>query len=67
VLGAEDQGDLVWGHVSARDPDGRGAWIKASTYGFEEIGAEQVILVDRDGRVSRARDAGTPSTRSTPR
>src|SRR3954470_17755850 len=51
VLGAEDQGDLVWGHVSARDPDGRGAWIKASTFGFEEIGAEQVILVDRDGRV----------------
>jgi ribulose-5-phosphate 4-epimerase/fuculose-1-phosphate aldolase len=25
--------------------------MKASTYGFEEVGAEQVILVDRDGRV----------------
>src|SRR3954451_1165656 len=51
VLGAEDQGDLVWGHVAARDPDGRGVWMKASTYGFEEIGPEQVILVDRDGQV----------------
>jgi ribulose-5-phosphate 4-epimerase/fuculose-1-phosphate aldolase len=51
VLGAEDQGDLVWGHVSARDPDGRGVWMKASTYGFEEIGVEQVILVSRDGEV----------------
>jgi ribulose-5-phosphate 4-epimerase/fuculose-1-phosphate aldolase len=51
VLGSEDQGDLVWGHVSARDPEGRGAWMKASTYGFEEVGVEQVILVDRDGHV----------------
>jgi hypothetical protein len=51
VLGAEDQGDLVWGHVSARDPDGRGVWMTASTHGFEEVGAEQVILVDRDGGV----------------
>jgi ribulose-5-phosphate 4-epimerase/fuculose-1-phosphate aldolase len=51
VLGAEDQGDLVWGHVSARDPEGRGVWMKASTYGFEEVGVEQVILVSRDGQV----------------
>jgi ribulose-5-phosphate 4-epimerase/fuculose-1-phosphate aldolase len=51
VLGAEEQGDLVWGHASARDPDGRGVWMKASTYGFEEIGVEQVILVSRDGEV----------------
>src|SRR3954451_15172203 len=51
VLGTEDQGALVWGHVSARDPDGRGVWMKASTYGFEEVGSEQVILVDRDGGV----------------
>jgi ribulose-5-phosphate 4-epimerase/fuculose-1-phosphate aldolase len=51
ILGAEDQGDLVWGHVSARDPEGRGVWMKASTYGFEEITEEQVILVDPDGQV----------------
>ena len=47
----EDQGDFVWGHVSARDPDGRGVWMKASTLGFDEIGPEQVILVSWDGDV----------------
>src|SRR3954468_10419750 len=51
VLGLEDQGDLVWGHVSARDPDGRGGWMKAATYGFEEVGPQQVLLVGRDGQV----------------
>jgi L-ribulose-5-phosphate 4-epimerase len=51
ILGLEDQGDFVWGHVSARDPAGRGVWMKASTLGFEEIRAEQVILVSWDGEV----------------
>ena len=51
ILGLEDQGDFVWGHVSARDPDGRGVWMKASTLGFEEIGPENVILVGWDGDV----------------
>jgi ribulose-5-phosphate 4-epimerase/fuculose-1-phosphate aldolase len=51
ILGLEDQGDFVWGHVSARDPEGRGVWMKASSYGFEEIGSEQVILVSWDGEV----------------
>jgi L-fuculose-phosphate aldolase len=51
ILGAEDQGDLVWGHVSARDPDGRGVWMKAAGLGFDEIGAEDVILVSWDGDV----------------
>jgi L-fuculose-phosphate aldolase len=51
VLDLEDQGDLVWGHVSARDPEGRGVWMKASTYGFEEVGPDEVILVSPDGEV----------------
>jgi L-fuculose-phosphate aldolase len=51
ILGAEDQGDLVWGHVSARDPSGHGVWMKAATLGFDEVGAGDVLLVDRDGRV----------------
>jgi L-ribulose-5-phosphate 4-epimerase len=51
ILGLEDQGDFVWGHVSARDPEGRGVWMKASTLGFEEIGPEQVILVSWEGDV----------------
>jgi L-ribulose-5-phosphate 4-epimerase len=51
ILGQEDQGDLVWGHVSARDPDGRGIWMKAGGFGFDELTAEQVILVSWDGDV----------------
>lgn len=49
ALAAEGLSDLIWGHVSARDPDGRGAWLKAASWGFEEVGPEQVHLVDRDG------------------
>ena len=51
ILGEADQGDLVWGHVSARDPDGRGVWMKAAMLGFDEVGAGDVLLVDRDGNV----------------
>lgn len=51
VLGAADQSDLVWGHLSARDPEGRGIWMKASTLGFEEIDASRVLLVTPDGEV----------------
>jgi ribulose-5-phosphate 4-epimerase/fuculose-1-phosphate aldolase len=51
ILGLEDQGDFVWGHVSGRDPGGRGVWMKASTWGFEEIDAEKVILVGWEGEV----------------
>jgi L-ribulose-5-phosphate 4-epimerase len=51
ILGANGHDDYVWGHVSARDPDGRGIWMKASTYGFEEITADHVILVSFDGEV----------------
>ena len=51
ILGAEEQGDLVWGHVSARDQDGRGVWMKAATLGFDEVRSEDVLLVDRSGNV----------------
>ena len=51
ILGANGHDDFIWGHVSARDPGGRGIWMKASTFGFEEITAEHVILVSFDGEV----------------
>jgi L-ribulose-5-phosphate 4-epimerase len=51
ILGDADQGDLVWGHVSARDPEGHGVWMKAATLGFDEVGPGDVLLVDRDGNV----------------
>ncbi len=51
ILAATGHDDFVWGHVSARDPRGRGIWMKASTFGFDEITAEHVILVGFDGDV----------------
>lgn len=37
--------------MSARDPEGRGIWMKASSFGFDEITTDQVILVSWDGEV----------------
>jgi len=51
ILAREGQGDLIWGHVSARDPEGRGAWMKSASLGFDEITAEDVILVSWHGEV----------------
>jgi L-fuculose-phosphate aldolase len=51
ILAANGHDDFVWGHVSARDAKGRGAWMKAATFGFDEITAEHVILVGFDGEV----------------
>lgn len=51
VLGFADHGDLVWGHVSVRDPQDRGVWMKASTWGFEEITPDRVLLVGWKGEV----------------
>ncbi len=51
ILGANGHEDYVWGHVSARDPLGRGIWMKAATYGFEEITADHIILISFDGEV----------------
>lgn len=49
VLGAAEQGDLIWGHLSARDPEGRGVWLKSAGLGFEEVEPADVVLVGWDG------------------
>ncbi|MFE4758495.1 class II aldolase/adducin family protein [Streptomyces mirabilis] len=51
ILAADGHGDLVWGHASARDPQGRGVWIKAAGWGLEEVTPERVHLVDESGDV----------------
>jgi ribulose-5-phosphate 4-epimerase/fuculose-1-phosphate aldolase len=43
--------DMVWGHPAIRDAGGRGVWMKASGWGFEEITASRVVLVSDDGEV----------------
>lgn len=49
VLENAGQGDMVWGHVSARDPGGRGLWLKGRGLGFDEVGPDDVVLIDLDG------------------
>lgn len=51
ALAAAGQQDLVWGHVALRDPQGRGAWLKASGWGFDEVTPTRVVLVDWAGEV----------------
>ncbi len=51
VLGSEDLGDFVLGHVSVRDPEGRGVWMKATGWGLEEITPNRVQLVGWEGEV----------------
>ena len=51
ILAAAGHGDLIWGHTSARDPDGRGVWLKAARWGLEEVTPDRVHLVTEDGEV----------------
>lgn len=49
ALAAAGQSDMVWGHVALRDPQGRGVWMKAAGWAFEEVTPERVLLVGWDG------------------
>jgi ribulose-5-phosphate 4-epimerase/fuculose-1-phosphate aldolase len=51
ALNAAGQSDMVWGHPSVRDPEGRGVWMKCSGLGFEEVDASQIVLVSPTGEV----------------
>lgn len=51
ALAATGLSDLVWGHAAVRDPEGRGVWMKAAGWGFEEVEPGKVLLVTRDGTV----------------
>src|ERR1700742_2384852 len=51
ALAAAGQADMVWGHPSVRDPEGRGVWMKASGWGFEEVDASRIVLVSPGGEV----------------
>ena len=51
ILGVEIGDDFTLGHVSVRDPAGRGAWMKRNGVGLSELRSEDVLLVSRDGDV----------------
>lgn len=51
VLEKAAQGDLVWGHVSVRDTEGRGIWLKGNNRGFDEVDEDDVILLSWEGEI----------------
>jgi L-fuculose-phosphate aldolase len=55
VLSASGQNDMIWGHVSCRDPAGRGIWMKGHELGFDEVTPDDVLLLSWDGDVLEGR------------
>jgi L-fuculose-phosphate aldolase len=52
ILDLEGHNDMSLGHLSMRDPDGSGFWLKRGNIGLEEvIGPEDFVLLDFDGTV----------------
>ena len=46
ILEMEGHGDMTLGHVSLRDPGGRGFWLKRNRIGLGEVqGPQDFILV----------------------
>ena len=67
ALGASGQSDMVWGHASVRDPEGRGAWMKAAGWSFEEMTPDRIVLVSPPARCWRAAGGGISNTPFIPR
>ena len=51
ILGANGHGDNIYGHVSARAAGGERFWMKGAQLGLEEVREEDLVLLDRDGRL----------------
>jgi L-fuculose-phosphate aldolase len=50
IVALYGHGDLCSGHLSWRDPLGRGLWLKRAKVGLEEIGTpDDFVLIDFDG------------------
>lgn len=51
ILEMEGHGDMSLGHLSLRDPEGRGFWVKRNAFGLGEIvGPDDFVLLDMDGK-----------------
>jgi L-fuculose-phosphate aldolase len=51
ILEMEGHGDMTLGHLSVRESDGRGFWMKRNRIGLGEVtGPDDFVLVDWDGR-----------------
>jgi L-fuculose-phosphate aldolase len=51
ILAMEGHNDMALGHMSLRDPQGRGLWLKKAQRGLDEIlGPSHFVLIDFQGR-----------------
>ncbi len=51
ILEMEGHGDMTLGHLSLRDPSGRGFWMKRNRIGLGEVlGPQDFVLLDWDGK-----------------
>lgn len=51
ILELEGHGDMSMGHLSYRDPFGRGLWLKRGNLALSEVEGDDFILIDFDGHV----------------
>ncbi len=52
ILAMEGHNDITLGHMSLRDPQGRGLWLKKAKRGLDEIfDADDYVLIGYDGKV----------------
>lgn len=51
ILELEGHGDMSMGHLSLRDPFGRGLWLKRGNLALSEVRGDDFILIDFDGEV----------------
>ncbi len=51
ILNVEGHNDMSLGHLSWRDPLGRGLWLKRGNIGLEEVTARDFVLLSFDGEV----------------
>lgn len=50
ILAMEGHGDVIWGHMSVRDPNNpEQYWMKANGVGLEEISEDDLVLLDYAG------------------
>lgn len=52
ILAMEGHDDVSLGHLSLRDPEGRGVWMKRFYLGLDEVrGPDDFLLLDFDGHI----------------
>jgi ribulose-5-phosphate 4-epimerase/fuculose-1-phosphate aldolase len=51
IIAMEGHNDIVWGHMSVRDPESpERFWMKGHELGLDEVTPEDVVLVDLEGK-----------------